>query len=305
LAGCAEDIPKPLTEEDVRGMLAKVTTPPEVTKPPEVTTLTPTKTRDKDGMKMRLIPAGEFQMGSNDGDNDEKPVHTVYLDDYYIDETEVTNEQYCAFLNDYGKNADAAGHELLDINSSWRLIEKVGDTYKPKSGYEEHPVIAVSWYGAAAYAQWLGARLPTEAEWEKAARGGLVGKKYPWGDGITHDDANYDGTGGKDQWDGTSPVGNFQPNGYGLYDMAGNVWEWCADAYDSSYYSESPKNNPKGSWRIVIFKNNDFTIVTSRRVLRGGSWSNNNTNYLRCADRDFNEPTNTGYYYGFRCSQEP
>ena len=166
---------------------------------------TPSKIRQKDGMKMRLIPTGEFSMGDHHdvGDNDEKPVHTVYLDAYYIDETEVTNEQYCAFLNDYGKNQDTAGHELLDIDDEDCLIEKVGDTYEPKSGYEEHPVIQVSWHGAAAYAQWVGARLPTEAEWEKAARGGLVGKKYPWGDDITHDDANYGGTGGRDIWNGT------------------------------------------------------------------------------------------------------
>jgi formylglycine-generating enzyme required for sulfatase activity len=250
---------------------------------------------------MRLIPAGEFQMGSNDGDNDEKPVHTVYLDDYYIDETEVTNEQYCAFLNDYGKNADAAGHELLDIDSS--SINKVGNTYKPGFFFEKYPVTGVTWYGAAAYAQWAWARLPTEAEWEKAARGGLVGKKYPWGDDITHDNANYSGTGGKDKWDGTSPVGSFAPNGYGLFDMAGDVWEWCADEYDSSYYSESPKNNPKGPGVIVTFKNNYFTNVTSRRVLRGGSWYIN-PYFLRCADRYYYVPSNASSLVGFRCSQD-
>jgi formylglycine-generating enzyme required for sulfatase activity len=264
---------------------------------------TPSKIREKDGMRMRLIPAGEFQMGSNDGDNDEKPVHTVYLDAYYIDETEITNEQYCTFLNNYGKNADAAGHELLQID--WSSIEKVGNTYKPKSGYEKHPIINVSWYGAAAYAQWLGARLPTEAEWEKAARGGLVGKEYPWGDDITHDDANYDGIGGKDKWDGTSPVGSFAPNDYGLLDMAGNVWEWCADEYDSGYYSKSPKNNPKGPGVVVTFGNNNFTNVTTPRVLRGGVCYCR-PDELRCAIRYSNGPTLTSNRpFGFRCSQEP
>ena len=258
----------------------------------------------KDGAEMALIPAGEFLMGSNDGDSDEKPVHTVYLDAYYIDAYEVTNAQYAKFLNEYGKNEDAAGHELLDIASGDCLIEKVGNTYKPKAGYENHPVIEVSWYGAAAYAQFYGKRLPTEAEWEKSARGGLVGKKYPWGDNITHDDANYWETGGVDKWDRTSPVGSFAPNGYGLYDMAGNVWEWCADEYDSGYYSKSPKNNPKGPGVAITFKNNDFTNVTTTRVLRGGSWYYL-TFILRCAYRSNVVPSLSNFLIGFRCAQDP
>ena len=246
-------------------------------------------------------------MGDHSGEGrvDERHVHTVYLDAFYIDKYEVTNAQYAEFLNAYGKNVDAAGHELLEINSSWCLIEKVGNTYKPKAGYENHPVIYVSWYGAAAYAQFYGKRLPTEAEWEKAARGGLPGKRYPWGDDISHDDANYFGIGGRDKWDRTSPVGSFPPNGYDLYDVAGNVWEWCADEYGGYYYSKSPKNNPRGPGVAVTFKNDDFTNVKSRRVLRGGSWYYAPAfppNYFRCANRFNNVPTNTHYLYGFRCS---
>jgi len=254
-----------------------------------------------DGAEMALIPAGEFQMGDNfnEGSNAERPVHTVYLDAFFIDKYEVTNAQYAKFLNAYGKNVDAAGHQLFS-NSD---IEKAGDIYKPKAGYENHPIVYVSWYGAAAYAQFYGKRLPTEAEWEKAARGGLVGKRYPWGDDISHDDANYDGTGGKDKWNGTSPVGSFAPNGYGLYDMAGNVWEWCADEYDSGYYSNSPKNNPKGPGAVIAFVDNDFTNVNILRVLRGGSW-NNSTSYLRCAGRNDRVPTNTSRNIGFRCAQD-
>ena len=265
------------------------------------------KTRQKDGMKMRLIPAGEFSMGDHHdaGRADEKPVHTVYLDAYYIDETEVTNEQYCIFMNDYGKNADTAGHELIDIDDPNCLIEKVGNTYKPKSGYEKHPVLYVTWYGAAAYAQWAGVQLPTEAQWEKAARGGLVGKKYPLGDTISHDDANYSGTGGKDKWDKTSPVKSFAPNGYGLYDMAGNVNEWCADEYDGSYYSNSPKNNPKGPGTIVRFVDDDFTNIKASTycVLRGSGW-NNVTYVLRCAIRGRDSAYDTHLSIGFRCSQD-
>ncbi len=257
---------------------------------------------------MVLIPAGEFSMGDHHdvGYSNEKPVHDVYLDAFYIDKYEVTNAQYATFLNAYGKNEDSAGHELLDLDDSYCLIEKAGSTYKAKAGYENHPVIEVSWYGAGAYAQFYGKRLPTEAQWEKAARGSLVGKKYPWGDTITHDDANYPGTGGKDKWNGTSPVDSFPPNGYGLYDMAGNVWDWCADEYNSTYYSESPKENPLGPGTPVFFVNDDFTNVniSSMRVLRGGSWYNS-TYSLRCAYRySYSPPYSKFSYGGFRCAQD-
>lgn len=254
---------------------------------------------------MVLIPAGEFSMGDHHdvGWSDEKPVHDVYLDAYYIDKYEVTNAQYADFLNAYGKNEDAVGHELLDIDDSGCLIEKVGDTYQPKAGYENHPVVLVSWYGAGAYAQFYGKRLPTEAQWEKAARGGLVGNKYPWGNNITHDDANYYGTGGRDIWSRTSPVGSFPPNGYGLYDVAGNVWEWCADEYNSTYYSKSPKENPLGPGTPVFFVNDDFTNVTAGCVLRGGSCGISASDE-RCADRYFRAPSNPYGYGGFRCAQD-
>jgi len=254
--------------------------------------------------KMLLIPAGEFSMGDHHdaGGSNEKPVHIVYLDAYYIDADEVTNAQYATFLNEYGKNTDAAGHELLDIDSSYCLIEKVGGTYQPKAGYENHPVIMVSWYGAAAYTQFYGKRLPTEAQWEKAARGGLVGQKYPNGDSITHDDANYEGTGGRDIWDGTAPVGSFPPNGYGLYDMDGNVAEKCADEYDDEYYSQSPKDNPLGPGTPVFFVNDDFINITRRRAIRTGSWASGSYD-LRCGRRNDLSPSDTDYYVGFRCAQ--
>jgi formylglycine-generating enzyme required for sulfatase activity len=218
----------------------------------------------KDGALMVPIPAGDFQMGSNDYDN-EKPIHTVYLDAFYIDIYEVTNAQYKKFM-------DATGHKAPYC---WN---------DSKFNAPNHPVVGVSWDNAVAYAKWAGKRLPTEAEWEKSARGGLVGKKYPWGDILTHDDANYSGKGGKDKWEQTSPVRSFAPNGYGLYDMAGNVWEWCEDWYSNNYYANSPKSNPKGpgsgKWR----------------VLRGGSWYDSDDDDLRVAD-------GCGDAVGFRCVQ--
>ena len=254
---------------------------------------------EKDGATMRLIPAGEFEMGSNDGVSGEKPVHSVSLDAFYMDVYEVTNAQYATFLNAVGKHQDA-GLEWLDIGDGDELIELVGGVYRPKSRFADHPVIEVSWYGAAAYAQWAGKRLPTEAEWEKAARGGPVGKRYPWGDAISHDDANYSGTGGRDKWSRTAPVGSFLPNGYGLYDMAGNVWEWCMDEYQSGFYASSPRSNPIAGG-LISFVNNNFTSVKTSRVLRGGSWVDNPLN-LRVASRDYYRPTNSLDGSGFRCA---
>lgn len=206
----------------------------------------------------------------------------------------MTNAQYAKFLNEYGKNADAAGHELLDIDDSdICLIEKVGGTYRAKAGYEDHPVIEVSWYGAATYAEFYGKFLPTEAEWEKAARGGLAGKRYPWGDSIGHDEANYCcGTGATDKWDRTSPVGSFPPNGYGLYDMGGNVQEWCQDWYEWDYYSRSPRENPTGP------------TSGTYRVFRGGSWDIIVWHDLRVACRFSGGPGLADYDLGFRCVGE-
>lgn len=255
----------------------------------------------KDGAPMVLISAGDFQMGSKNGDSDEEPIHIVYLDSFYMDKYEVTNAQYAKFLNEYGKDTDDAGHKLLDIKIGDCMIKKDGNTYKPKPGHENYPVIAVSRYGAIAYAHFYGKKLPTEAQWEKAARGGLVGKRYPLGSSINHNDANYGGTGDKDQWDGISPVGEFPPNGYGLYDMAGNAWEWCADDYDPDYYNISPKDNPASPEKEVIFDNGDFIIENSYGVLRGGSWDNFLPYHLRTANRSPLNPAVSLKSTGLRC----
>jgi formylglycine-generating enzyme required for sulfatase activity len=231
-------------------------------------------TWEKDGAEMMRIPAGSFEMGDSKNETERwmKPsrlVHRVELDEFYMDSREVTNGQYGVFM-------EQTGHIKPRY---WN------DT---KYNQADQPVVAVSWNGAVAYAKWAGKRLPTEAEWEYAARGGLVGKRYPGGDEITHDDANYIGTGGKDKWEYSSPVGSFAANGYGLYDMAGNVWEWCQDWYGPGYYRNSPTKNPPGP------------DTGQNRVFRGGCWGSSSSN-LRVARRRGGIPTIRYPYLGFRC----
>ena len=254
----------------------------------------PSKTPDVSNQEIQagmvLIPAGEFQMGSNDNnaEDDEKSMHTVYLDAFYIDKYEVTNAQYKAFV-------DANPHWQKERVSGNYLYYWKGNNYPRGKG--DHPVTHISWYAAMAYAEWAGKRLPTEAEWEKAARGGLVGQKYPSGNSINSNKANYDGKVGD-----TTPVGTYPANGYGLYDMAGNVWEWCLDEYDSYFYLRSPGQNPiAGAGKIQHIISN-FTNVKSSRVLRGGSWTNS-AQVVRCANRNNNLPTLPFSSGGFRCAR--
>jgi len=233
---------------------------------------------------MVLIPAGTFQMGSDDGWEDEKPVHTVYLDAFYMDKYEVTNAQYKKFI-------DATGYKAPAFWNDSRF------------NAPNQPVVGVSWYDAKAYAEWAGKRLPTEAEWEKAARGGLIGNKYPNGNSISNNDANIGGIDGNDLWLYTSPVGQFAPNGYGLYDMAGNVREWCSDWLDwadidrhglTHYYAESPARNPTGPSSGIL------------PVYRGGSFQNSSADSigLRVAQRDGDNPNGYWESVGFRCAMD-
>ena len=259
------------------------------------TTTSPVPTDPNEGMV--LIPAGEFRMGSNSGDTDEKPVHSVYVDAFYMDKYEVTNAQYAEFLNAKGKHVDA-GQIWLDIGDGDEKIEYVSGKYRAKAGYENHPVVEVSWYGAMAYAAWKGKRLPTEAEWEKAARGGLAGLKYPWGNTIDSTKANYN-----NHIKDTTAVGKYTANGYGLFDMAGNVWEWCLDEYNAGFYSVSPARNPLSGANSVEWLINNYKGVKSFRVLRGGSWPNT-VHFVRVADRNnLFTPTNTANNNGFRCAR--
>ena len=239
---------------------------------------------------MVLIPAGEFKMGSNDGDADEKSVHTVYVDAFYMDKYEVTNVQYKAFVDanpEWRKDRIPRAYHNGDYLTHWN-----GNNYLIGKG--NHPVTHVSWYAAMTYAKWAGKRLPTEAEWEKAARGGLSGKKYPWGNLIDPSKANYNRSIG-----GTTPVGQYAPNTYSLYDMAGNVLEWCLDVYHKDFYALSPRRNPVSGINISKIIS-DFTNVKGNHVLRGGSWFSEEQ-YARVANRRFRTSSHTSASVGFRC----
>ncbi len=272
---------------------------------------TPDRIVGNDMAEMVLIPAGEFEMGDpfNEGTTYERPVHTVFLDDFYIDVYEVTNAMYVKFLNAMGKHVGDTGHIWLDMGDGDEMIERVGEQYRPKARFEEYAVVEVSWYGASAYAQWAGKRLPTEAEWEKAARGSQVGERYPWGDddpdgsqcnfADKHTSYSWSDQNADDGYQKTAPVGVYPPNGYELYDIAGNVWEWCVDELDVEFYENSPKENPV-SGGLTLFMPNNFTTVTERRILRGGSW-HSTPEILRVAYRNSNEPAVTLSYVGFRC----
>jgi formylglycine-generating enzyme required for sulfatase activity len=231
----------------------------------------------KDGAPMALVPAGEFLMGSNQGASDERPVHRVYLDAYYIDKFEVTTSQFSKFLEDTGrKQPDKWG----EINPTFDWVR---------------PVVGVDWNDADAYCYWAGKRLPTEAEWEKAARG-TDGRKYPWGSEEPSETlANFDWD-SRRTWRGygtLAPVGSFE-NGkspYWLYDVSGNVWEWVADWYNPNSYLNTHDRNPKGSKSGLL------------KVTRGGSWGDKAYS-LRTSNRRGIPPSDRYRDLGFRCAQD-
>jgi formylglycine-generating enzyme required for sulfatase activity len=266
-----------------------------------------TRTRPTDGAEMVYVPVGEFLMGSTTADgvaaNDEKPRHTVYLDAYWIDRTEVTNARYVQFLNALDGHPGTCGElgcieTKLEEKHSHILCqggryEVAGDyilcqdgRYEVEPGFEDHPVTEVTWYGAQAYCRWAGARLPTEAEWEKAARG-VDGRPYPWGDAAPGcDRAQHGACSGATVPVGARPAG---ASPYGALDMAGNVWEWVADWYDPAYYRSSPVGNPQGP------------ASGKDKVFRGGSWGYL-PKFIRTTDRAGNSPTYAGFNLGFRCA---
>ena len=274
------------------------------------------------------IPAGSFMMGDpfNEGDSVELPVHEVEVSGFYLQQTEVTNAQMAKVLNwaigqalatassGTVESSEGDGQELLDLNDGDSEISWDGSELVVNSGKENHPVVKVTWYGAMAYCHYrtrweggltqavdlsdwtldlnaTGYRLPTEAEWEKAARGGAVGERYPFGNSIDSTLANYNANEG-----GTVAVGSYPATGYGLYDMAGNVEEWCADWYGSDYYGSSGAAgpNPKGP----------ASPVHRVRVERGGSLGNN-ARRCRSAYRYYLNPTYRYRDVGFRLALSP
>lgn len=247
---------------------------------------------------MVYIPAGEFLMGSGEKEakKSEKPVHSVYTDACFMDKYLVTNAQFKEFIdaNPQWRKPQPSKSHIDEIYHDGAYLEHWHENNFPR-GKEEHPVTKVSWYAATAYAQWVGKRLPTEAEWEKAARGGLEGLKYPWGNTIDRTKANYLFHIGS-----TTPVGQYPPNRYGLYDMCGNVWEWCLDAYQARFYVKSPSHNPFSdsiSMENVIY---NFKKINTARVLRGGAWGVD-PNGVRVAVRLKGQPEYTIQTFGFRC----
>ncbi len=239
---------------------------------------------------MRGIQGGSFKMGSNENDR-EKPIHTVNLTNFAMSKYEVTNAEFCAFLNEKG-NQTEGGAEWINLGGSYKdekcRIYKSGSTFKVESGYERHPVIYVSWYAATAFAKWLSEktsdswRLPSEAEWEYAAKGGQ-NYKYAGSDNINEVAWYTETTNNK----GTKAVGTKKANAYGLYDMSGNVWEWCSDKWHGNYESAPTDGS---SWE---------SGNSSIRVDRGGCWINY-ASFCRVASR-YDDDANSRYFsIGFR-----
>ena len=247
---------------------------------------------------MVFIKGGCFSMGNtfDGGDKDEKPVHKVCVDNYYLGKYEVTNRQFAVFLNDVNKrNVNRELWFTINEKEHCYISGDIGD-YRITPGYEDHPVACVSWHGATEFVEWVSKetgdnyRLPTEAEWEYAARSG--GGQEKWS-GTSHESkigeyAWYTDNSG----DKTHPVGKKKPNAFGLYDMSGNIWEWVQDWHEDSYYKKSPVNNPGGP------------LKSTNRVVRGGC-CDNHPKVLRAANRVGYTPVGRGFDIGFRLARTP
>lgn len=258
--------------------------------------------------EMARIPAGEFIMGSDDGDEDERPARTVHLDEYSIGVQPVTHRQYARFVRESGYRAPAVYELPLIVTNGGRdrerMFRRLGAQYvwndsQPPAERLDHPVALIRWEDAAAYCTWLAeasgrpVRLPSEAEWEKAARGGLERCRYPWGNELDPLRANFLTDPSLKMSHGTTPARTFAPNGYGLYDTIGNVWEWVSDWYRADAYRSAPDRNPQGP--------SDGHL----RVLRGGGWPVSDIRMLTCAHRHEVPPDTYSYSIGFRiaCSE--
>ncbi len=280
---------------------------------------------------MALLPGGNFLMGTNDDDgfpaDGEGPVRPVRVNPFYIDACAVTNTQFDRFARDAGYKTDAerfgwsfvfhmfvrakaratAKQAAADapwwwvVNGAyWRRPEGAGSNLKQRW---DHPVTHVSWNDAAAYCDWAGKRLPTEAEWEFAARGGLSQKRYPWGDDLTPGGKHQcniwqgafpDTNTGDDGHKGTAPVTAYRPNGYGIYNIVGNVWEWTHDWFSPTFHISAPRDNPQGP------------PSGNSKTIRGGSYLCHDSycNRYRVAARTSNTPDSSTGNLGFRCARD-
>ena len=248
----------------------------------------PTKVEVKDIepilTEMVIIPGGAYKRGSASGARDEMPIHSVKISSFALDIHSVTNDQFMRFLDALGGEKDGNNNDVIRLRDS--RIRKTAGNLCVESGYLKHPVVGVTWYGAVAYAKWIGKRLPTEAEWEVASTGGLEEAIYPTGLRIEHTQANFFSS-------DTTAAMSYPPNGYGLYDMAGNIYEWCQDWYAYNYYETSVQEpeNPQGPLQGVY------------RALRGGCWKSLKED-LRSAHRHRNNPGAFNSTYGFRCAAD-
>jgi formylglycine-generating enzyme len=269
----------------------------------------------KNEIQLCMVSGDTFVMGCNAGEPDEKPEHKVIISTFYMGKFEVTNAQYCAFLNSKKYSIDSL-NKLISLKYSYNeercRIELKDSLYFVTIGYEDYPVICVSWFGAVEFCKWLSAntqqkyRLPTEAEWEFAASNGRIHNKYSWGDTISFNNKFgnvFDKFALKvhsgwsyfyDYSDGfvyTAMVGQFPANKFGLYDITGNVWEWCADWYNKTIYSDTLTNNPQGSLTGVL------------KVYRGGGWDSG-MHSSRTSFRNFYNPNSRDCNLGFRVVKE-
>jgi len=298
----------------------------ENTAPPVSSTVVP----DDESDRMVRLDGGSFLMGTDSDEgfpaDGEGPVREVHLDSFYIDTHPVTNREFEEFVQDTGYETDAEAYgwsfvfqAFVDEKTAkwaprvqgapwWVKVEDACWKWPEGRGSHvsnrlDHPVVHVSWTDAQAFCEWAGLRLPTEAEWEHAARGGLTQKTYPWGNELRPDGEHMcniwqgsfpDHNTEADGFVGTAPVGSFPPNEYGLYDMSGNVWDWCADWFHPEYHVDGPRHNPTGP------------PDGEGKVMRGGSYLCHDSycNRYRVAARTANTPDSTTGNLGFRCAAD-
>ena len=257
--------------------------------------------------EMITVPRGAFMMGSDDGDDDERPAHMVHVDEFLIGLQPVTNDEYARFVRATGHRAPAVDQLPLVVTAGdgerEETFRRTSEPYcwsegEPPRERLDHPVTLVRWEDADAFCRWLSSssgrsfRLPTEAEWEKACRGGLKAQRYPWGDRFDHTMVNFLEEPAERGRHGTTPCRAFPPNGYGIFDMSGNVWEWVQDWYAPDAYIPTMRENPGGPTNGRL------------RLVRGGGWLAADVRMLRCSHRHKVPPDTYSYAIGFRVASD-